>query len=329
MKKLLSLVLGLILAASLGILPAAAETIRVGELVWLNNDEGARTTYMDHLFDYLSAEKSPDEEYQAPDVQVVEYENLNSMLMGLISGQVDRITTYFSVGAYLCEQNEGLELMLTSPDYAPNASPALIAALVDTYKGTDFSFLMLDSKTELRDLFNTAIQSMKDDGKLYDITQEQITAGIMGEEIVPATIDTIEGADTIKVAVTGDLPPLDYIAADGTPAGFNTAVLAEISRRIGKNIELVSVDAGGRATALASGAVDVVFWARVNTPKAELSTQLTDDEVQTIQYLRETFDSFRNAEDDIPQGTIYTEPYYHDIFVEVIPERPEEEQTEE
>ena len=63
--------------------------------------------------------------------------------------------------------------------------------------------------------------------------------------------------------MTGDLPPLDLIRADGTPAGFNTAVLSEIGKRINKNFELVSVDSAARSAALASDKVQLVFWVRI------------------------------------------------------------------
>ena len=52
---------------------------------------------------------------------------------------------------------------------------------------------------------------------------------------------------------------MDYVAANGTPAGFNTAVLAEIGKRLERNIELVQVNSVGRALALAQGNVDVAF----------------------------------------------------------------------
>ena len=55
---------------------------------------------------------------------------------------------------------------------------------------------------------------------------------------------------------------VSYVAANGTPAGFNTAVLAEIGKRLERNIELVQVDSVGRALALAQGNVDVAFWTR-------------------------------------------------------------------
>ena len=42
-----------------------------------------------------------------------------------------------------------------------------------------------------------------------------------------------DGADTIKIAVTGDRPPIDLITADGKATGFNTAILAEIGKIMG------------------------------------------------------------------------------------------------
>ena len=59
------------------------------------------------------------------------------------------------------------------------------------------------------------------------------------------------------------MPPLDLVLADGTPAGFNTAVLAEISKRINKNFEIIDIDSNARAVALTSNKIDVVFWVTV------------------------------------------------------------------
>ncbi|MBR6901435.1 MAG: transporter substrate-binding domain-containing protein, partial [Synergistaceae bacterium] len=49
-------------------------------------------------------------------------------------------------------------------------------------------------------------------------------------------------------------------AANGTPSGFNTAMLAEIARRLKINVELVNTSSGSRAAALASGRADGIFW---------------------------------------------------------------------
>ena len=94
--------------------------------------------------------------------------------------------------------------------------------------------------------------------------------------------------------MTGDLPPLDYVNANGKPEGFNTAVLAEIANRMLRNIEFVQVTGGARAAALTSKQVDVVFWAIV--PVSEIIPQDTDK----------------------PEGVALTNPYFKDKIVHMI-----------
>ena len=99
---------------------------------------------------------------------------------------------------------------------------------------------------------------MKDDGTLKKLVEDNITK-LKGDPVA-TDIPKIDGADTIKVAVTGDMPGMDCILADGKPAGFNIAFLSELSKRINKNIELVSISSDARSAALASGQVDALFW---------------------------------------------------------------------
>ena len=40
-------------------------------------------------------------------------------------------------------------------------------------------------------------------------------------------------------------------------------MLAEIAKRLNRNIEIVQIDSGARAAALSSGQIDVIFWAVV------------------------------------------------------------------
>ena len=104
------------------------------------------------------------------------------------------------------------------------------------------------------------------------------------------TFEKFPDAETVKIAITGDMPPLDYIAADGSAAGFNTALLAEIARRLKVNVELVSINAGARAAALSSGRADGVFFFWSN---------------HSIDGLYDT-----------PEGVEFTDPYYsYDTFM--------------
>jgi len=58
------------------------------------------------------------------------------------------------------------------------------------------------------------------------------------------------------------LPPYDYISADGKPAGFNVALMSEISRVLEKNIKFVTIPSEARYSALLSSArrMDLFFW---------------------------------------------------------------------
>lgn len=132
---------------------------------------------------------------------------------------------------------------------------------------------------------------MKGDGTLDKIILDYtLEPGAVQKSV---EFEKFEGADEIKIAITGDIPPIDYINADGKPAGFNTALLAEIGKRLKMNIKTVNVDTGARTAALTSGRVDVVFWYQMDY----------DDMKKDIHY------------DDVPDTTIFTIPYYQSYVI--------------
>ncbi|MBQ6131355.1 MAG: transporter substrate-binding domain-containing protein [Selenomonadaceae bacterium] len=204
------------------------------------------------------------------------FDNFNSMQMALSSGNINVIQTYGSVAKYMAAQNSELKI-----------SESQTVPLVD-----NFCCAMREDDTALKNSFDTAIAAMKSDGTLDALVDKYVTH--FADNTVPVDIAKIDGAETIEVGITGDLPMLDYVLPDGKPAGFNTAVLSEISKRIGKNIELVQIESAARAAALTSGQVDVVFW--VVVPADE---------------------SNRPKDFDVPAGVAVTDPYYQDIVVNV------------
>ena len=207
----------------------------------------------------------------------VYFDNLNSMLAALQAGQIDEMSTYTGVARYMIAQD---------PHYVLLKDHSL--EFIDS-----FCFALREDETELRDSLNMVIKEMQDDGTLGTLSKEYITDIKTDGEPTAIELPHFDSAPTIKVAVTGDLPPLDYISADGKPAGFTTAVLAEIGKRMLRNIELVDVDAGARAAALTSKQADVVFWAIV--PVSEIIPE----------------------DSDKPAGIILTNPYYKDKVVHV------------
>ena len=165
------------------------------------------------------------------------------MTSALLAGQIDELSTYETVADYLINQNQRLER-------APDDN-----GMIDM-----FCCALREDEVELKTEFDTAIRAMRQDGTFTRLLKDYMSN--INHSVIPKPIEmpTFYDAQTIRIGVTGDLPRMDYIRADGVPAGFNTAVLAEISRHIGKNFMLVQVDSGARAAALASGEVDVIFW---------------------------------------------------------------------
>ena len=203
------------------------------------------------------------------------FDKMNEMQLALESGQINMLSTYQNVAGYMIKHSPDKEILPTE------------RRLEDS-----FCFALRESDKILKNEINKAIKAMTNDGTLAKLAKQYITDIVSTGDLPPAVpITKIDGADTIKVAVTGDLPPFDMVLADGTPTGYSTAVLAEISRRIGKNIEIINIDSNARASILSSKGADVVFW--VSVPKE--STLLP-------------------ANIDIPPEIAVSEPYYHDLI---------------
>ena len=211
-------------------------------------------------------------ENQLLDVNVKFYDNLISMQMALNAKEIHEIVLPDFSARYLMNQDSSYESLLVLKS-----------------NGTGLAFGFNNDNQELCDVFNNALRTLRNNWKLAAIEGMYI-ASPGKTEPSPVKFSHFDNAKTIRVAVTGDLPPIDIINADGTPAGFNTAVLAEIGNIAGINIELVNIEAGARTAALASGRVDVVFWYEVDLSGG----------VQT----------------DKPDGVILSEPYYEwDKFI--------------
>ena len=328
MKKCISFYLALILTLMVIVVPAMAETtIKIGELTYLNSDGTSRSGMLAEALNaiqsysggfqifgntYVLNDEGAAIPVEIDHVEAVEFDSLNSMLMSLNAGTIDGMIVYFTVGSYLCRQNENLTSWLDYSEmekiYRGEMTNIKNRFILDQILGTDFSFLMMEDHAALRDEFNQAIADMKADGTL-DTLKDSIM------DLDKAEIAEIDSAETIKVGVTGDLPPIDYVDEAGIPAGFNTAVLAEISRRTGKNIELVSIDSGARSLALSEGIVDVVFWSRISAPDQSIYDSLPEKRKMDATMIGLALAPYRHPDIDIPEGTITTDVYLHDIYI--------------
>ena len=265
MKKLIALVLALVMALALAVPALAAEekpVLKIGRLDFLARTEEDATAGVNEIGD--SSDEFP--ALITNDADIIYYHSLAELLMALDAGLIDIIDVDEPTVQYVISRND---------------------AYVEVHPVTDwpieYSMLFREEDGLLCDSFNEALTAMKDDGTLDDLAAEYIDGVIAGEDPEAVAFPTFEGAETVTVAVTGDVPPMDYVDDTGHAAGFNTAVLAEIAQRLEVNIELIQVDSSARALALSSGRADAAFW------------------VQNVLTFNDS---------DVPEGTVASESYY-------------------
>lgn len=196
---------------------------------------------------------------------VVFYDSLQAIMLALMKGDIDEADLPGIVGTYVLNSNPGLRIKC-----------------IVRMKSQYLVFGFKEGREDLRDKFNAALHDMTADRTLNALKKRYLRKDAYTESSIEFA--KFKGADTIRVAVTGDLPPVDYVGADGNAAGFNAALLAEIAKRLKVNIKLIHVNTSARSSALASGRADVVFW------------------YQLSEYDGKDF--------DIPEGVIVSEPYY-------------------
>lgn len=256
MKKFFAVMLMLAVFAA----GASAEVIGALREANTNNDVA------DHVKRELLA-RVLDAGLSASKLSVKFYDSLTSLLLALDKGEIAAIAAPELVGEYMLRQNRQYILRGFLVSEKPIAS----------------TLGFREDKKDLCAKFSKAIHEMGTEGKIGMLARDYLT-GPSAQNPPAVKFEDFEGAETITVAVTGDTPPIDYTGADGVPAGFNTAMLAEIARRAHVNIKTVTVETAARVPALMSGRADAVFWFQI-------------------------FEGYE-VQPDVPEGVITSTPYY-------------------
>lgn len=242
MKKIIILTLTLMMVLALASCsekeqenPAATGQYKTGVLSHMVSSSTDQT-----MANHIIEEHSSD--FQGDGERIL-YNNISAALLALDSNEIQFFGTNKATADYIVANNDGLTSL------APTG----------VVMQTEFSMLTMEDDEKTYDALNDSIVAFKEDGTLDKLIESYIEApdGNFGAEI---KFPTFENADTIRIAVTGDIPPLDYAADDGNAAGFNVALLAAISEHTGINIEVVPMESASRFTALSSGKVDAIFW---------------------------------------------------------------------
>ncbi|MBQ7154646.1 MAG: transporter substrate-binding domain-containing protein [Synergistaceae bacterium] len=152
----------------------------------------------------------------SPFTRIKFFDSLNSMLSALGSGRI----VAFCIDEYTADY-----LIARTGQYVkfrPSELPVY---------NMKYSMLLRDENSELCGRISSAIAEMKADGTLDALKKKYIDDCIAGTDPKAVKPEHFDGAETLRVALTGDRPPMDYFSEAGEPIGFNTALVSEIARR--------------------------------------------------------------------------------------------------
>lgn len=243
-------------------------------------------------------------------VEVEWFDDLNTMLAAFESGRIVSMDVPSLTAKYITSKNNSL-------------------IQLDTQEVIPYAMLLKSDNTELRDRINVAIEEIQKKEKERTMIQNM-------ENPQKVEFKHFDGAETIRFAVTGDLPPMDYVSESGQAMGFNVSLIAAICEEMKVNAEIVQITTGARAMALETGKADVVFWTKAviegsyleivsaGVPKEDTNYDEMAKGFAAMYKEDGTVDRERieraNALNkmDQPQNTILTIPYFIDVlsFVE-------------
>ena len=191
------------------------------------------------------------------------YDSIVEMILALNRGELDYIEAPRCVANYVLRNNHNLRLKGIDWWDEADSNTFNFGFLKKSNSSNTSNNNKYDNDSggsidsiELLKSFNQAIESMQKDGTLAVLKENYIERTAY---LPTAKFENFADAPTITIAVTGDLPPIDYVTADGVPSGFNVAVISEIAKRLHLNVKIMNINTGARMAALASGRVDVIF----------------------------------------------------------------------
>lgn len=231
--------------------PASAEGIKIGILAKSGITEEEFNKQANQSSDNIYYDKAMSWYVLHPSHSITHdkyifFDTLSSMQMALNSGLIDEMNLTQVVAEHLLSTNPG--------KYE-------VSCIKHTNNSLGYAFGFVDEGLQKK--FNEALEVLQENGKYAELLKNLYN-------FQPAEFEKFEGAETIKIAVTGEIPPIDLIAPDGQPAGFNVAILSEITKILKVNVELIHVYGEARLPALISGRADVVFWFLLDIPKTDM-----------------------------------------------------------
>ncbi len=174
-------------------------------------------------------------------IERIAFETANACVKVLVEGRVDYLPWADSFARYVVARNENL-------------------TTVETNIPVFFFMGVQKENTALQATLNEGLKKLKENGKLDALIETWLRNTPTDEELTAQVIPEMKGEQVVKIAITADCPPLDYVDVTGKPCGFNVALLSALSEVTNIRFELVEIASSARLVALQSGKVDALFY---------------------------------------------------------------------
>ena len=118
------------------------------------------------------------------------------------------------------------------------------------------------------------------------------------------TADGGEIPDTIVVGTNAEFPPFEFVNDDGDVDGFDMAVMKEVGKKIGSDVEIKNMEFKSLIGSMESGNLDVIAAGMTVTEERERQVDFTDSYYTAKQYVIQKEGGSVKSADDLEGLTI-------------------------
>jgi polar amino acid transport system substrate-binding protein len=241
MCKKICLVLGFLFILAL---PSCSDAARAAPIAAVGELEGQPVAVIHTPMDSTPAAIAETEGFTPGEVLV--FDTIGEALAALQSGRAKAI-----LGIYR-EEADFFQSRGDTLQFLPR---------ITDHKTSSLSMLARAANTQLVLDMNAAIEELRADGTLEKLVQDYIAdADENSLAAAPAAPNADEGDKTLRIGISGQWPPFDYMTPQGVATGFNVALSSAVAEKLGLHAEFVTIPAAQKFTALMSDRIDVYFF---------------------------------------------------------------------
>ena len=268
MKKLLSLLLAVILCASIFTGCASNNSENSAEINSLESLKGKNVAVQTGT---TSEDKIKELNEQGYDIKMQSYESVVQCFDDLKLGRVDAVLTDSVVAAYYTNGNDGYVNAWMSKEAEP------------------MGLCLKKGNEDLTAIIEAAVDTLYYNGKIEELAKknfgqvEGYTDTTIRKVTEEPTIDTSKlnslllEDGVLKVGAEISYPPMEYVAEDGkTFVGFDVDLMEEVGKLLGVKIEWVNITFDAIFSGLDRGDYDIGVSAISITPERQQNYSMTE-----------------------------------------------------